>query len=479
MLMNGLSPLAAPPKAIARGVAGGHEVDGAHRLDLRLLEAGAELLRGVADGARAVAARPGVVGVVEFVEGAEPDCFGGGHVWKPTSALHDLTCVAHLHSTHSDGTGTIPEIARAASHAGVDVVLLTDHDNLAGLAEEGWYGDVLVLVGEEISPPGQDHYLAFGTTEHTRRRDRSPGRDLPSGGRRRRLRLRRAPVQPRQPGSSPAWRRACPFNDLDCVDGIELWSMVTDTAEGLRSWADALRFVARPEDVDRPPAARQPRRMGPAERHAQGGGPGRARRPPDRQAHRGPRAATADELPPLVPPAPHARAHARTARRAMSTTTSSRCTTRCARAAPTSPSTGWPPPAASASSRRRRAPCPHPAPGPPAPDQGRRADPGRLRRWTCASTRTSTGRLPRRGVPPRARARAHLDPVQPASTSHERPLRALRAGLRRARRPLRVRGPRRDVGERARDARPQSRQAHPRGLEVRAREGPAPAHPRP
>src|SRR5918911_2167274 len=73
-------------------------------------------------------------------------------------AVHDLSCVVHLHSLHSDGTGTVEEIARAAE--GIDVVLLTDHDTMA--AEPGWYGDVLVLVGVEVSPRGRDHYLAFG-----------------------------------------------------------------------------------------------------------------------------------------------------------------------------------------------------------------------------------------------------------------------------------------------------------------------------
>src|SRR3712207_1199179 len=74
--------------------------------------------------------------------------------------LHDLSCVMHLHSTHSDGTGTVEEIAAAGRANGLDVILLTDHDTLA--AREGWYGSVLLLVGEEVSPKDQNHYLAFG-----------------------------------------------------------------------------------------------------------------------------------------------------------------------------------------------------------------------------------------------------------------------------------------------------------------------------
>ena len=86
--------------------------------------------------------------------------------------MHDLSCVVHLHSTHSDGTGTVREIARAAARARADVVLLTDHDTLAAKrnGEEGWYGDVLLLAGEEVSPLRRDHYLAFGIDTEIRHR---------------------------------------------------------------------------------------------------------------------------------------------------------------------------------------------------------------------------------------------------------------------------------------------------------------------
>ena len=86
--------------------------------------------------------------------------------------MRDLSCVVHLHSTHSDGTGTVREIVRAAARARADVVLLTDHDTLAAQrnGEEGWYGDVLLLAGEEVSPLGRDHYLAFGIDTEIRHR---------------------------------------------------------------------------------------------------------------------------------------------------------------------------------------------------------------------------------------------------------------------------------------------------------------------
>jgi hypothetical protein len=163
--------------------------------------------------------------------------------------LHDLACVVHLHSLYSDGTGTVPEIAAAARRNALDVVLLTDHDTLEAKhrGEEGWHGDVLVLVGEEVSPTRRDHYLAFGIDEVIDH----DGLDAAgicaaveaAGG-------FGFAAHPFSRGSQLLERaKGMPFQDLDCdgLRGVELWSFVTDTGEELRGWRDAVRFVATPE----------------------------------------------------------------------------------------------------------------------------------------------------------------------------------------------------------------------------------------
>src|ERR1700754_806919 len=88
------------------------------------------------------------------------------------SELIDACCVVHVHSTFSDGTGTVPEIAAAARENAVDVVLITDHDTLRARLRgmERWHGPVLVLVGEEVSPRRGNHYLAFGISKRIRHR---------------------------------------------------------------------------------------------------------------------------------------------------------------------------------------------------------------------------------------------------------------------------------------------------------------------
>ena len=68
--------------------------------------------------------------------------------------------VIHIHSKFSDGTGDIDEITKAAKKAGLFWVLITDHNNMD--IKEGFYNGVSVLVGEEISPKSENHYLALG-----------------------------------------------------------------------------------------------------------------------------------------------------------------------------------------------------------------------------------------------------------------------------------------------------------------------------
>jgi len=74
----------------------------------------------------------------------------------------------HVHTTYSDGKGTVEEVARAAQAAGIDFVGITDHNTLRGLKEgkEGWHGKALILIGEEIGYE-HNHYLAWRVGKET------------------------------------------------------------------------------------------------------------------------------------------------------------------------------------------------------------------------------------------------------------------------------------------------------------------------
>src|SRR5262245_41600331 len=173
------------------------------------------------------------------------------------SELHDLAGVLHVHSTYSDGTGTVPEIAAAARANALDFVLLTDHDTLAARdhGEEGWHDGVLVLVGEEVSPHRENHYIAFGLERPIDHAGLSAAgiveRVNSDGG----FGFLSHPFSK----GSERFRRGgqgMPWRDLECdgYTGLELWSFVTDTAERVNSIRELVSFIAAPgRFVDHPP----------------------------------------------------------------------------------------------------------------------------------------------------------------------------------------------------------------------------------
>ena len=169
--------------------------------------------------------------------------------------LHDVSCVLHVHSTYSDGTATVGELLDAGRESAVDALLLTDHDTLAARYEgwEGYHDGLLLLVGLEVSPK-QGHYLAFGT-EHEIPHDGRSAREIAAA-------VRAAggvgfAAHPFSRGGhmllpSLARRIVLPhgwpaLEHEDGMDGIELWSLLTDAAEAWRTPAEALRWLRAPE----------------------------------------------------------------------------------------------------------------------------------------------------------------------------------------------------------------------------------------
>jgi hypothetical protein len=120
-------------------------------------------------------------------------------------------------------------------------LLLTDHDSL-GARNDGWEGDhdgVFLLVGLEVSPK-HGHYLAFGVEKEIPHAGRS-ARDIAAavrdaggmgfaadpfsgGGRMVIPSIARRIVLPH------GWPA---LEEDGGTDGIELWSVLTDAAEGL------------------------------------------------------------------------------------------------------------------------------------------------------------------------------------------------------------------------------------------------------
>lgn len=69
---------------------------------------------------------------------------------RPPPPPGELRGAWHLHTTRSDGLGTLDEVVAAARAAGLQFVVVTDH-NLVTPEEAGWRGGVLVIEAHEAS----------------------------------------------------------------------------------------------------------------------------------------------------------------------------------------------------------------------------------------------------------------------------------------------------------------------------------------
>ena len=86
--------------------------------------------------------------------------------------MPEIVVNLHMHTRYSDGTGSHADIAAAALRAGLDAVIVTDHNVLVRGAE-GYIQDgkrrLLMLIGEEIHDqdrdPQKNHLLVFGADQ--------------------------------------------------------------------------------------------------------------------------------------------------------------------------------------------------------------------------------------------------------------------------------------------------------------------------
>ncbi|HJZ47374.1 MAG TPA: PHP domain-containing protein, partial [Roseiflexaceae bacterium] len=78
--------------------------------------------------------------------------------------MHYIPGALHMHTTYSDGSGSVEDLARAARAAGLRWIIITDHDTLAGQQYEGWIDGVLVIIDHEITPD-HNHFLALNVDE--------------------------------------------------------------------------------------------------------------------------------------------------------------------------------------------------------------------------------------------------------------------------------------------------------------------------
>ncbi len=162
----------------------------------------------------------------------------------------------HIHSTFSDGKGSVPQIAAAAREAGLDFIGITDHNTLAAREQglEGWHGGVLVIVGTELNT-AKNHYLAFGVSEPVPPSDADPQKVIDAVAAQGGFGYLAHPLEQ----GNPAFQDGCAFPwdqwEVKGFSGLEIWNFCSLWRSAFRkSWQALFWYFADPYRPARFPA---------------------------------------------------------------------------------------------------------------------------------------------------------------------------------------------------------------------------------
>ena len=163
------------------------------------------------------------------------------------SGLHEHCGVIHIHSRYSDGSGTTRQIIKAAQKTALDYIIVTDHNTLKAMDDEGWYDGLLVLAGEEIGHHEGSHYLAFGVSDTIKPEDHQLDTRQYAAAVERQGGIGFAPHPNGLHNASlnlhlPSWNT---WEDPGYT-GVEIWSHTRDWAENITPF-NILLYYLRPE----------------------------------------------------------------------------------------------------------------------------------------------------------------------------------------------------------------------------------------
>ncbi len=158
----------------------------------------------------------------------------------------EIVANMHIHTPYSDGELYHRDIADAASAAGLDVIIVTDH-NVWVCGPAGYHGGVLVLIGEEVHDcqrdPQRSHLLIYNVAEELSPFADNPQELINHARRRGGLTFLAHPVEYRSPLHPDL--EAIVWDDwrVKHFTGIELWNYMSEFKARLWS-APAAVFAA-------------------------------------------------------------------------------------------------------------------------------------------------------------------------------------------------------------------------------------------
>ena len=166
--------------------------------------------------------------------------------------MHEIVLNLHMHSRYSDGSATHDQIAAAALKAGLDAVIVTDHNVWVDGPEEYYRKNgrkLLLLVGEEVHDqarnPQKNHLLVFGARRELATYAYDPQKLLDQVNQAGGLAFIAHPVDPAAP--------AIGETDITWVDwdargfhGLEVWNWFSEFKGHIKSKLHAIYYAFNP-----------------------------------------------------------------------------------------------------------------------------------------------------------------------------------------------------------------------------------------
>ncbi len=173
--------------------------------------------------------------------------------------MPELVVNLHMHTVYSDGTGYHQTIGEAALQAGVDIVIVTDHNVLVQGMDKYYQRDdrrALLLVGEEVHDrtrqPQKNHLLVIGAGREMSPYSAKPQRLLDQVEKSNGLSFIAHPYDPEL--------KALGEENISWIDwevrgytGIELWNAMSEMKSIVRSKLDGLFYTLFPQTIARGP----------------------------------------------------------------------------------------------------------------------------------------------------------------------------------------------------------------------------------
>jgi hypothetical protein len=173
--------------------------------------------------------------------------------------MAELITNLHMHTVYSDGSGTHAEVGEAALQAGLDVIIVTDHNvlvqGLEGYCQRG-ERQLLMLIGEEVHDttrvPQKNHLLVMGANREMTTFAPSPQNLIDQVQRAGGLSFIAHPydLELKMVGEDDiSWVNW----DVRGYTGIELWNGLSELKSVVRGWLDGIFYAFFPRYLARGP----------------------------------------------------------------------------------------------------------------------------------------------------------------------------------------------------------------------------------